>query len=179
MDYLECVSNYNTWENSLDFLNKCNCCERHKVDKPTKDKKWYDRGVSKKNLTYNQFLDYNNWRIYVKYCLPCDCNCRTLAREIVREYKTCVMEECPVREELNLKYKSIIENTTECSICFSELNKKILITTLDQCGHTFCKRCVTKWFGDNGHIECPLCRTISWSNTLHTGTWNQICKVYI
>jgi len=179
MNLVECVRIHKSWENALEFLNECKCCERHKIDKPKKDKKWYDRGSPKKNLNYDQLSDHRYWRIYIKYCMPCDCNCRNLAREIVREYKIPIKERCPVRDELHFKFKSIIENTIECSICFSDFNNCTLITTLDQCGHTFCKSCITKWFGNNGHVECPLCRTISWSNTLHTGTWNQICEVYI
>ncbi len=179
MNLVECVRIHKSWENALEFLNECKCCERHKIDKPKKDKKWYDRGSPKKNLNYDQLSDHRDWRIYIKYCMPCDCNCRNLAREIVREYKIPIKERCPVRDELHFKFKSIIENTIECSICFSDFNNCKLITTLDQCGHTFCKSCITKWFGNNGHVECPLCRTISWSNTLHTGTWNQICEVYI
>jgi hypothetical protein len=166
-----------TYEDILDLLNECSCCERHKIDRPKKDKKWYDRGNPKKNLTDNQYFCHRDWRIYVKYCMPCDCKCRSLSRDIVRECKIYKKEKCPIREELYLKYKSIIENTTECSICFSEFTD-VIVTTLDQCGHTFCKKCIKRWFGENGHVECPLCRTISWSNTLHTGTWNQVCKVY-
>jgi hypothetical protein len=179
MNLVECVRIHKSWENALEFLNECKCCERHKIDKPKKDKKWYDRGSPKKNLNYYQLSDHRDWRNYIKYCMPCECNCRNLAREIVREYKIPIKERCPVRDELHFKFKSIIENTIECSICFSDFNNCKLITTLDQCGHTFCKSCITKWFGNNGQVECPLCRTISWSNTLHTGTWNQICEVYI
>jgi hypothetical protein len=38
------------FEDVLDLLNECNCCERHKIDKPKKDKKWYDRCDSKKKF---------------------------------------------------------------------------------------------------------------------------------
>ena len=167
----------NDCESFLDILSECNCCERHKIDKPKKNTKWYCRDDPKEILTTDQLKDHKSWRAYVKYCFPCECKCRQFARDIVRECKMYKMEKCPVREEIHLKYKSIIENTTECSICFSKFNE-VVVTTLDQCGHTFCKDCITKWFDNDQCIECPMCRTISWSNTLYTGTWNQVCKVY-
>ena len=174
----ECVVITETWEKSLEFLNNCNCCERHRIDKPTNDSKWYDRGSPRRNLNRYQNVVNRDWRAYVKYCIPCNCNCRHNSREIVRKYRKYKIAKCPIREELILKFKSIVENTTECSICFNDLKKKVT-TTLNMCGHTFCKTCITKWFGFNDCIECPLCRTLCWSNTLHLGTWNQTCKVYI
>jgi hypothetical protein len=45
-----------TYEDILDLLNECSCCERHKIDRPKKDKKWYDRGNPKKNLTSLKYL---------------------------------------------------------------------------------------------------------------------------
>jgi len=173
----ECVVINETWEKALDFLNDCNCCERHRIDKPKKDIKWFDRGCPRKNLNSVQLNLNRDWRDYVKYCFPCNCTCRTLAREISREFRKYKIERCPVREELHIKFKTIIDNTTECSICFNDF-KKIVVTTLNMCGHTFCKKCVSKCFGVKDCIECPLCRTTCWSNTLHIGTWNQRCKVF-
>jgi hypothetical protein len=174
----ECVIINETWEKALDFLNNCTCCERHGIDRPKRDIKWYDRGSPKKNLNKHQYKTNLDWRIYVKYCFPCECTCRSLAREISRKSRKFEIERCPVREDLYSKFKNIIDNTFECSICFNDF-KTIPITTLNMCGHTFCKKCIKKWFGFNDCIECPLCRTLCWSNTLHIGTWNQKCRVYV
>ena len=174
----QCVIINETWENALDVLNKCNCCVMHTIDKPSKDKKWYDRGTPNKNLNKIQLWYHKDWREYVKYCMPCNCTCRNLAREITREFRKYKNERCPVREELRVKFEPIIYSTTECSICFNDF-KTIPITTLNMCGHTFCKKCIKKWFGLNVCIECPMCRTLCWSNTLHIGTWNQKCRVYL
>jgi hypothetical protein len=174
----ECVAINKTWENALDFLNNCNCCERHKNDRAKKNVKWYDRGSPKKNLNKHQYKTHLDWRNYVKYCLPCNCTCRYLARQISREFRTYKTEKCPIREELLVNFKSIIDNTTECPICYTDFKTNV-ITTLNMCGHSFCKKCITKWFGVNDCIECPMCRTMCWSNTLHIGTWNQMCTVYI
>jgi hypothetical protein len=175
----ECVLINGTWEIALDILNKCNCCKRHSIDKPKKDKKWYDRGSPTRNLNKNQVFDHRDWRMYIKYCMPCDCTCRYLSREISRNFRISKIERCPVREELRLNFENIIENTSECSICLNEFGKKCVITTLNLCGHTFCKKCISKVFSNRQLIECPLCRTTCWSNTLHIGTWNQKCKVYL
>jgi hypothetical protein len=177
---LHVIPENQTWENTLDFLNACNCCERHKVDMPTRYNKWYDRGDPRRNLDNKKFLEHSNWRAYIKYCFPCSCNCRQLARTISRDFRKCKRERCSVRDELKKKYHSIIENTTECPICFRDFRvfDKIYITTLDLCGHTYCKKCISKWFGNKQSIECPICRTTNWSNTLHIGTWNQFCDVY-
>ena len=174
----ECIVINKSWENELDFLNTCNCCARHALDKPKKDKPWYDRGSPKRNLDKYQACSHYDWRAYIKYCMPCNCSCRTRARDISRKYRKYKIEKCQVMEELLLKFKTIFENTSECSICLKDFKKQAL-TTLNMCGHTFCKKCITKWFGFKDCIECPLCRTLCWSNTLHIGTWNQKCKVYI
>ena len=178
MSPLECVLINESWENALDILNTCNCCERHKIDRPTKDKKWYDRGLPNRNLNRNQVWYRKDWRMYIKYCMPCNCTCRYLAREITRVFRKYKNEKCPVREELYSKFGKIIDNATECSICLSDIDN-LCVTTLNFCGHTFCKKCITKWFGNKQLIECPICRVTCWSDTLHNGTWNQRCKVYL
>ncbi len=56
-----------TYQEKLDTLAKCNCCERHQVTKPTKLAPWVDTPF--------------NWATYA----PCQCNCRHLARFICRQ----------------------------------------------------------------------------------------------
>ena len=41
----------NDCESFLDILSECNCCERHKIDKPKKNTKWYCRDDPKEILT--------------------------------------------------------------------------------------------------------------------------------
>lgn len=50
-------------------------------------------------------------------------------------------------DKLNYKNESF-----ECSICFTDRNDKI---NLD-CNHSFCKKCLYKWFSKNN--TCPCCR---------------------
>jgi hypothetical protein len=175
----ECVLIHGSVENTLNFLNECNCCNRHAIDRPKNNKKWYDRCDANVNLTKSQLRAHRDWRAYVKWCMPCGCKCRQLAREICRNFKKSEKERCPVREELLDKFRFIIENTNECSICLVAFNDDTVYTTLNLCGHTFCKKCITKWFNCGDCVECPLCRVTSWSETLHIGTWNNLCNVYI
>lgn len=53
-----------------------------------------------------------------------------------------------------------IDNTSECSICIellSSKNKKNIVS-LVQCGHKFCRQCITKWLRSNNN--CPLCKAV-------------------
>lgn len=56
-----------TYQDKLDTLAKCNCCQRHQVTKPTKLAPWVDTPF--------------NGTIYT----PCPCICRHLARFICRQ----------------------------------------------------------------------------------------------
>ena len=40
-----------------------------------------------------------------------------------------------------------------CSICLSDIKNK----TTTQCGHTFCKKCITVW--NRTSSTCPMCRS--------------------
>ena len=45
----------------------------------------------------------------------------------------------------------------ECSICCEEYTVNEYKRTLDDCDHTFHKRCCDKWIRVN--MTCPICRT--------------------
>jgi len=129
---LECVLINETWENALDTLNMCNCCERHKIDRPTKDKKWYDRGSPNRNLNRNQVWYQKDWRMYIKYCMPCDCTCRYLAREITRVFRKYKIEKCPVREELYSKRSHSLSFNFLISMSFwDNVSFKLLTLTIN------------------------------------------------
>ena len=55
-----------TWQDKLDTLNKCQCCEKHKINKPLKFDVWYE-------------LPFHN-----THDRTCACNCRHMARHICR-----------------------------------------------------------------------------------------------
>lgn len=50
-------------------------------------------------------------------------------------------------DKLDYKHESF-----ECSICFTERTDKINL----ECNHSFCKKCLYKWFSKNN--TCPCCR---------------------
>jgi hypothetical protein len=56
-----------TYQEKLDTLANCNCCERHQVTKPTKLAPWVDTPFNGTAYT------------------PCECKCRHLARFICRQ----------------------------------------------------------------------------------------------
>lgn len=58
----------NTFQDKLNHLANCNCCERHQLNKPILFVHWYDTSFSNNQL--------NN---------PCTCNCRHIARFICRQ----------------------------------------------------------------------------------------------
>ena len=58
-----------TWQDKLDTLAKCDCCERHQIDKPTPMTPWVDTHF---NNTENT---------------DCICNCRHTARFICRQFE--------------------------------------------------------------------------------------------
>ena len=57
-----------TFDDKLFNLSKCDCCLRHKINKPYTYSRWVDTPLS--------FNDNNT----------CSCNCRHLARFICRQY---------------------------------------------------------------------------------------------
>lgn len=56
-----------SWQDKIDTLNKCDCCEKHKINKPSKFTVWYE-------------LPYHNTPQHT----DCKCNCRHMARHICR-----------------------------------------------------------------------------------------------
>lgn len=55
-----------TWEEKIDTLNNCRCCEKHQINKPSSFGVWYELPFH-----HNQDRD-------------CECNCRHMARHICR-----------------------------------------------------------------------------------------------
>jgi len=55
------------------------------------------------------------------------------------------------------KVKNNIENKT-CPICQDKFENNEFYRKLDQCGHTFHKKCVDEWFFKSKCYSCPLCR---------------------
>ncbi|KAM4615079.1 E3 ubiquitin-protein ligase TRIM39-like isoform 1-T1 [Polymixia lowei] len=48
------------------------------------------------------------------------------------------------------------EEQFQCSICLHVFTEPVAI----QCGHTFCKTCITKYWDDSDLCQCPLCKKI-------------------
>ncbi|KAM4615081.1 E3 ubiquitin-protein ligase TRIM39-like [Polymixia lowei] len=48
------------------------------------------------------------------------------------------------------------EEQFQCSICLDVFTEPVSI----QCGHTFCKTCITKYWDDSDLCQCPLCKKI-------------------
>lgn len=57
-----------TFQDKLNHLSNCHCCERHQVNKPTLFQPWYE-------------TPFNN----TQYIHNCMCNCRHVARAICRQ----------------------------------------------------------------------------------------------
>ena len=55
-----------SWQDKIDTLNQCNCCEMHKINKPSTFSVWYE-------------LPFHN-----SQNTDCKCNCRHMARHICR-----------------------------------------------------------------------------------------------
>ena len=75
-----------SYENKIIFLSKCNCCERHKINKPFIFYPWVD--------TPDNFNKSNN---------NCACNCRHISRFICRQYPNNFTIQSPIvsRENSN------------------------------------------------------------------------------
>jgi len=64
-----------------------------------------------------------------------------------------------------------------CSICFDEFKENEFKRSLDECNHTFHKKCIDKWFRKNSSsMNCPLCRK-NYNSHIIIDENNQICKV--
>lgn len=58
----------NTFQEKLNYLSNCNCCQRHQINKPRVFSTWYD----------TPFNDYS-------YNRQCMCDCRHISRFICRQ----------------------------------------------------------------------------------------------
>jgi hypothetical protein len=56
------------YQEKLDYLNKCNCCEKHKINRPNRFSPWIE-------------LPFHN-----DQTLTCACDCRHMARLICRQH---------------------------------------------------------------------------------------------
>ena len=63
------------WQRVIDQLGECNCCERHQKNKPTTFERWSETPTT------------GNWDN------DCLCNCRSLARNVCREFDELVIAE--------------------------------------------------------------------------------------
>lgn len=68
MNFIEYVPG-NTYQDKIDFLYRCNCCERHRINKPFIFFKWVDTPFNFNKPSYN-----------------CKCNCRHISRFICRQF---------------------------------------------------------------------------------------------
>lgn len=60
-----------TYQEKLDTLNKCECCERHKKNKPSTFSTWIELDFKFKDNT--------------EFNVNCKCDCRHVARHICRQ----------------------------------------------------------------------------------------------
>ena len=74
------VPNNSTPENELIKLKNCNCCNKHKLNKPTELVTWIELPMNHNLGTQNSNKNYDN-------TLICKCDCRHKARWICRTYK--------------------------------------------------------------------------------------------
>ena len=77
----------NTYQDKLNLLNKCNCCKRHKINKPSVFSLW-DESAS--NYTPQILSTFTDDDVY------CSCTCRHVSRMICRQY------EPPVNSDINI-----------------------------------------------------------------------------
>jgi hypothetical protein len=61
----------------------------------------------------------------------------------------------PPNESAHADIGQLVPRHLECPICVDIFEKPV---TLPQCGHTFCRRCCTKWFRGKPKRTCPLCK---------------------
>lgn len=51
------------------------------------------------------------------------------------------------------------DDTVVCSVCLECIESNDLVRELCNCKHVFHQECLDRWV-DEGHVNCPLCRTI-------------------
>ena len=49
-------------------------------------------------------------------------------------------------------YENLIVKKDECSICFNQIKKKIIL----DCNHYYCNNCISEWVKRSNY--CPMCR---------------------
>ena len=80
------------------------------------------------------------------------------------------------QDDLKKIKKSFLENMT-CTICSTDIYIDAVIIN---CGHTFCKYCVTKWQRTSPktpaepNAKCPLCNTVIKTMTPNMSARNHI-----
>ena len=88
------------------------------------------------------------------------------------------------QDDLKKIKKSFLENMT-CTICTTDIYIDALIIN---CGHTFCKYCVTKWLRTSPktpaeqNAKCPLCNMVIKTMTPNMSARNHInelCEVFL
>lgn len=61
------------------------------------------------------------------------------------------------------KYTAIKEGDSmigeDCVICSEPFKIGVYKRVLENCNHTFHKKCIDKWFCTNNNMNCPICRT--------------------
>ncbi|KAM4629367.1 E3 ubiquitin-protein ligase TRIM39-like [Polymixia lowei] len=57
---------------------------------------------------------------------------------------------------MNSASSFLSEEQFQCSICLGVFTEPVSI----QCGHTFCKTCITKYWDDSDLCQCPLCMMV-------------------
>ncbi|KAM4615623.1 uncharacterized protein ACJ7VT_010709 [Polymixia lowei] len=62
---------------------------------------------------------------------------------------------CPVNNMASAS-SFLSEEQFQCSICLDVFTEPVSI----QCGHTFCKTCITKYWDDSDLCQCPLCKMV-------------------
>ena len=95
------------WQRVIDQLGECNCCERHKKNKPTTFERWSDTPIT------------GNWDN------GCLCDCRSLARRVCRGFDELVIAE---DKYLNCQGCALPDNSRETVLAVeAKLNVKIYL----------------------------------------------------
>ena len=90
----------NSFQEKLDTLNKCNCCQRHQNNKLTKYQAYEDTqlNIINFNTPYNSKYSLNDPSILYQGNF-CNCECRQLSRFICRQYPKKWEERIPIPNE--------------------------------------------------------------------------------
>ncbi len=79
---IDCIPGY-SYQDKINYLTNCNCCDRHQLNKPTTYVPWYDC-ESNKMMWQETFVQ-------------CECDCRHMSRMICR---LCTDEFDPVQKTM-------------------------------------------------------------------------------